>query len=308
MEKSNEFACKFVSSRGLMKSCKIHTSYPQSSTRIMEHYDFRTLETGETVYVCGSAIPHFKPMLNEIHCPFILVTGDCDESCPGDLFSSHEDFLAFIENPKIIRWYSQNCFPNHPKMVQIPIGLDYHTLSNIDNNQNILTHWWGDKMPPLDQELKIKRISNKAKPLTSRKLQAYSNFHFQMTTKFGQDRILAKAQIPAECVFYEPNRCPRLQSWKTQVKYAFVISPHGNGLDCHRTWEALCLGCIPIVKTSPLDPLYEGLPVWIVKEWSDVNLTLMSKILQEFDQKMQNNEWKMEKLTLEYWTKQIQGQ
>ena len=45
------------------------------------------------------------------------------------------------------------------------------------------------------------------------------------------------------------------------------MSPQGNGLDCHRTWEALILKTIPIVRTSSLDPLYEGLPVVVVHEW-----------------------------------------
>ena len=33
-------------------------------------------------------------------------------------------------------------------------------------------------------------------------------------------------------------------------KHKFVISPPGNGIDCHRNWEALYLGCIPIVLDS----------------------------------------------------------
>jgi hypothetical protein len=52
--------------------------------------------------------------------------------------------------------------------------------------------------------------------------------------------------------------------------HAFVASPHGNGLDCHRTWEALALGCIPIVKRSPIDKVFQGLPVWIVGSWKEV--------------------------------------
>ena len=44
----------------------------------------------------------------------------------------------------------------------------------------------------------------------------------------------------------------------------------GNGLDCHRTWELLYLGCIVITRTSPLDPLFEGLPVVIVRDWEEV--------------------------------------
>ena len=29
--------------------------------------------------------------------------------------------------------------------------------------------------------------------------------------------------------------------------HRFVLSPPGHGLDCHRTWEAILLGAIPIV-------------------------------------------------------------
>ena len=50
----------------------------------------------------------------------------------------------------------------------------------------------------------------------------------------------------------------------------FVISPAGNGLDTHATWEALLAGCIPIVPKLPLDPLFEVLPVWLIESWSDV--------------------------------------
>ena len=85
------------------------------------------------------------------------------------------------------------------------------------------------------------------------------------------------------------------------VKHAFVLSPHGNGLDCHRTWEALCLGCIPIIKTSGLDQLFEGLPVWIVQDWTDVTETNMRSKIEEF----RNRTFQYEKLTLGYWQSKI---
>ena len=63
----------------------------------------------------------------------------------------------------------------------------------------------------------------------------------------------------------------------------FVLSPRGNGLDCFRTWEALALGTIPIVKKSgPFDAIYEGLPVLLVDRWEDVTLELLERILQEW--------------------------
>ena len=95
----------------------------------------------------------------------------------------------------------------------------------------------------------------------------------------------------------------RYQSWMKQIGYAFVASPHGNGLDCHRTWEALCLGCIPIVKTSPLDDLYEGLPVLIVGEWRDICENLLLETIENF----KNIDFNYEKLTLNYWMDKIKG-
>jgi hypothetical protein len=108
-------------------------------------------------------------------------------------------------------------------------------------------------------------------------------------------------EIPAECVFYEPERIKRFETWKNQIKYAFVLSPFGHGLDCHRTWEALCLGCIPIVIKSGLDPLYEGLPVLILNSYKEITTELLEKTIIEFKDK----KWDMEKLKLEYWVNKI---
>ena len=57
------------------------------------------------------------------------------------------------------------------------------------------------------------------------------------------------------------------------------------------------LGCIPIVKKSGLDPLYDGLPVLIVNEWSDVSVDLLTKTVDAFE----NQEFNLNKLTLQYW-------
>jgi hypothetical protein len=83
------------------------------------------------------------------------------------------------------------------------------------------------------------------------------------------------------------------------VKYKFVLSPPGNGIDCHRTYEAIALGCIPIVKSSPLDPLYEGLPVIIVQDWSEVTRELLEK---EYPYNM---DIYSEKMYLQYWIDKI---
>jgi hypothetical protein len=266
-----------------------------SSVRQVVGYDFSALKDGQSIYICSSAVPNFiSVILPNIRTRFILVTGDCDESCPNELFRSQEDFIRFIESDKIIHWYSQNCIGSHIKLTQIPIGMDYHTMSVRD-------HEWGSKTSPLDQERILFKIKQSAKPLENRIVKAYANFHFLMNTKYAYDRIDAINKIPKSCVFYEPTKVRRLNTWKTQSEYAFVISPHGNGLDCHRTWEAIALGSIPIVKTSPLDPLFEGLPVWIVNDWNQINNVSLEEKIEEF----KSSTFNLEKMQLSYWLKKI---
>jgi len=162
---------------------------------------------------------------------------------------------------------------------------------------------WGSKLNPSEQENILQsNINNIAfNPFWERELKCYSNFHFFMTTKYGYDRIAAFNSIPKNLVYYEPEHLLREQSWIKQSQYSFVISPHGNGLDCHRTWEALVLGCIPIVKKSKLDSLYTDLPVLIVDKWSDVNEQLLQNTFIEF----KNKKFNYERLLLYYWVKLI---
>ena len=87
-------------------------------------------------------------------------------------------------------------------------------------------------------------------------------------------------QIPKELVMYEQQYVKRVNTWENQCKNAFVISPLGHGMDCHRTWEALILDCIVIVQTSHLDSLYADLPVLIVDEWSDITESLLTSICE----------------------------
>ena len=95
----------------------------------------------------------------------------------------------------------------------------------------------------------------------------------------------------------------RNQTWTNQSKYAFVLSPIGHGLDCHRTWEALILGCIVIVVSSPLDTLYEGLPVLIINDWNEINQELLNKTVDDF----KDINFNYERITSKYWINKIKN-
>jgi hypothetical protein len=77
----------------------------------------------------------------------------------------------------------------------------------------------------------------------------------------------------------------------------FVLSPHGVGLDCYRTYEALYLGAYVVVKKSSLDEMYQNLPVLIVNEWSDVTEQLLNDTYHRF----LRTDFDFDRLFTKYW-------
>ncbi len=66
------------------------------------------------------------------------------------------------------------------------------------------------------------------------------------------------------------------------VKSKFVISPEGNGVDTHRTWEALYFKSIPIVeKNSDINFKYAGLPILYTEDYSEINDEYLNKKYEE---------------------------
>ena len=49
----------------------------------------------------------------------------------------------------------------------------------------------------------------------------------------------------------------------------FVISPPGNGPDCHRTWESIYLGAIPVVLRRTWPFIQDEIPVLVVETWAE---------------------------------------
>lgn len=311
---TSEEYCRLFSSRGLLKSCDHHDPLPESSQCLQERIDFTKVKRGETVYVCVTALPFFIqhqfPLIPE---PFVLVTGDGDDTVPFDQFKEIHDILMFLFNPKLIHWFAVNAVIDHPKLTRIPYGLDYHTCQRPTS--------WGPVMTAMAQEELLMRIRDGAsvtkgytspiginevyafgaKPFFERKLKAYWNIFAVEGRKYSGDRVEALAKIPAESLWREMDVIPREETWRRQTEFAFVISPHSNGLDCIRTWEALQFGCIPIVKSSPIDKVYDGLPVLIVKAWEDVTPDLLERVVAEF----KDREWETQRLTLAYWVERI---
>jgi len=78
-----------------------------------------------------------------------------------------------------------------------------------------------------------------------------------------------------------------LQYFRGLANYKFIISPEGNGIDCHRHYEAIAAGCIPIIEeNSFMRRKYKNLPVLYTKDYSEINTDYLEKKYEEMlDQK-----------------------
>ena len=85
--------------------------------------------------------------------------------------------------------------------------------------------------------------------------------------------------------------------------YKFVISPEGNGIDCHRHYEALLAGCIPIVEHNPLiEEKYKGCPILYTTDYSEIT----EEYLQQKYQEMLHTEYDFSRLFLSFYSDEEQ--
>ena len=213
--------------------------------------------------------------------PYVLVTGHSDKPCPGD-------YARFLDDPMLLRWFGNNPTQEHPNFSPIPLGLNgfYHSHAILSTRSRDLH----------------------SRPKTN---VAVANFYLASHEERGRVWSLLCDGSRNEwlsCLGKDGSWYPAGAALTEQLEvflpYKFWISPRGNGLDCHRTWEALYLGAIPVVRSSFMDRLYDGLPVLIVKEWSEVTKATLDAAYTKFapDGVLRIDEGKLHKA---YWRKRF---
>lgn len=273
----------------------------------MENYG--SIENGDIIWIpCGSLGAFKDKMFPSLKQSVVLLIGGGDASFPDECtWAPAEDNEKFISGSRIIHFFVMNSvyLGNSTKVTNVPIGIDFHTKA----------YKQGKNGPSVaKQESVLSNVIAGAPPLLKRKLRIYSDF--QHSDSLGRSTFVRKKIAGGEnrttifkkindtgLVEYSKHRMDRLALWKVKSGYAFSVSPWGNGIDCHRTWEDLALGMIVIVKTSPLDSMYEGLRVVIVQEWTDISIHNLHLWLKKFEEMKPSYS---ERLTNSYWWNKIQ--
>lgn len=303
-----DFGMIFSSDKGFDKTPEIYfASEPQ-----FDKSAYQNIQSGDIVWLKGRFLKRFsQEILPDLKYPIVLLITDGDETFPTEC-GKDLDIESLLNNNLIIHVFAQNNAYKGPskKVSHIPIGVDFHTIG-----YNHGSGAWGEVGSPKQQAAQLNGILRTLKPTCLRKKRAFVDFHwsdtmhgdFRRYLQFGEDRCSIFQRLLPTGLIDHDARMRRSKLWECKGEYAFSISPHGNGLDCHRTWEDLILGCIVIVKTSPLDPLYDGLPVVIIKDWAEITSNNLDKWLAQYKDAFTNPSYR-EKLTYTYWFSKVLAQ
>ena len=270
---------------------------------------YRDVRDGEVVWVRLSWLRSFaKQVLPHVKARFVLVTGDSDSCVPSELRAEAETIL---NSPNVLHWFTQNYdgSADTEKISPVPIGIDFHLLSE--------RPIWGETCAsPGQQEQALKSIARGLAPVASRTPKVYVDFAWQQRlgifdyrtyhplqgTRLRQSRRWLTKRLRAnEAVHCQDGPMPRSEMWRRRGEFAFVLSPPGNGLDCHRTWEALALGHIVLVPSSSLDRLYSELPVILLHRWDEITPENLGNWLSLYKYRP----GPAEKLTSAYWVNEM---
>lgn len=290
---------RLVNSRSILVSCNIYPEKPQSSIANTPYLDsipskIQMQAAGSrplSIYVPSDGLRYFAEQIEpQIFRPFILVSGDSDLPIESATLGPSLDTL--LAHPFLVAWYAQNRNFDHPKLHSLPIGINLHNLW-----ANPL-QWGGGFILPAMQELQIQAIAEQALPLARRIPKIFCNWHFSIDRA---DRQSCYEKIDHSLCHFQETPLPVAKTWEQQAQYQFVLSPHGAGLDCHRTWEALLLGCIVIVKTAKLNDLFVDLAVLSVNDWEEIT----PAFLKAASTHIQNKKMNFEKLFMQFWRKEL---
>ena len=224
--------------------------------------------------------------------PIRLITSDGDRSMPQTHYYTNT-VNKILSSAMVIKWYTQNYDKSviHPKLTHLPIGFDLHTPQWLVNNN-------------IHDKIKFMMERRMAAPTDERIAdKILSDTHNSPT---HPDRhALYNVLRENSHVHFAERRVSFMEITDLYNKYNFVLSPRGNGLDCHRTWELFLAGVIVITKTSTLDDMYtkNNLPVVILKEWSELNDNLENKLKKWYAQYSAKTAIDniLPRLTFDYW-------
>ena len=225
--------------------------YPSYKHIDVRDFDFTDFNNEEYIHInndlTNDLIPKLKDInmfeiLSEFKNPFTLILHNNDSPF-GD------DELKYFDIPNCKKIYSQNVITYDNRVIPLPIG-----LSNSCWEWGNLDIWDKVLQEDIDKDNFI-----------------YFNFEIDGGCR-DEKRPDCYESISKQNIPWQSNK--DMYTYVRNLKsYKFNISPQGNGVDCHRTWEALYLKTVPIVDRNITTEHFSKLfPMVLVDDWKEFNI------------------------------------
>lgn len=244
------------------------------SDSLKQSYDIINNRSG-VIFCKAEFIKELFSQIEHSKNKYILITHNSDISINKEVFQN--------KPPCVKIWFAQNVAYEDPSLIPIPIGMERPkicTSIGMVKGDNSDTSILADNMCRTYHEKKVLMAFNANTNLKERQpvLDLFSKVPW---VTYIKDRITFKDYI------------------STLKDYRYVISPEGNGIDCHRTWEAIYMGVIPIVKRSVAMESFKDLPILIIDNYSCLTEDLLNRSYEDVFKKDR------EKATMSYWKRVI---
>lgn len=225
-------------------------------------------EVGSVLYARAAWGGRWRPALRKALTHPVVLT-----STFYDLPVRPIDATALLDGTNVSRWFAVQVRTKHPKLTAMPLGVK-------------------QRMAPV---IEAAGFSDR------RDILCYSNFNYLRVGKQPDpERQAIWQHFAAQPWVTTREKLPIGEYIADLGRSRFVLSPPGLGYDCYRTYEAMAMGAIPIVKRqSPATDHLEQMPVLLIDEWSDVTLARLKNMAPSFGFRYPDM------LTMTYWRNQI---
>jgi len=179
---------------------------------------------------------------------FVLISHNSDGCITSYKWRDFDFQFKESELPaNCIAWYAQNMDVLSSRIRPLPIGLE-----------NFKWHK-GKKWQELTQ-VAIRTIP--------RNKMVYMNF--EVSTNPSERNMCFNALRSKSFVTRAMTKVSYLEYITAMKQHYFVACPEGNGYDTHRMWEALYLGCIPIVHKRIFTQMFSKIfPMFLIDHWDE---------------------------------------
>lgn len=232
--------------------------------------DTHRVKKGDIIFVKGCLLDCFfayvHPHLKE---PYILLSCDADET------NGVERQMPFINSNTLVVLGCVNCQePRHPKIIPLPLGVPNGSAVGFPKKEEYT-------------DLINKRINK----------SIFCSSNFSVSSHSWREHVYQVVQ-KKPFITVLSNSSPSTYLYNMAASQ-FCISPRGAGIDCFRTWEALILGCVPVLEKSPLDSLFYRLPVLLIDDYENITVEqLMAFQKYVIDCR---HEFDLEKIYAQFW-------